>query len=102
MKLAAAKRGRYPAAVLDRQGASLAQRSAELSFQAITIFLKDEIHAPVGTAGSFIEAADRLILMTGCRTEGNLFGPAEVDPLLSDHTSLPFSCISRSNRSSLK
>jgi hypothetical protein len=65
-------RRRFHAAGLNTQTASLVRRRVDLGFQAITILVKDEIHAPVGAAGFFVEAADDLLFFTRSRAIGYL------------------------------
>jgi hypothetical protein len=67
----------------------------QLGFQAVAVLIEDEIHAALGAAGFFVEAAAGLRPLARCRAEGNLFAPAEVDRLPTDHAGLPFSLASR-------
>ena len=54
----------------------------QLSVQAITVLVKNEIHASIGIERLFVENAVVLLMIAVCHADRHVLGPAEIDHLV--------------------
>jgi hypothetical protein len=75
---------------LRRPSASALLRCLHLRFQTVAVLIKNKVHASVGPAGFFIEAAEDLLFLICSGANGYLFRAAEVGPRVGGHRGVLF------------